>query len=117
MSGNNLQQQTVMPDWSAMARSTEFQNMLRRKRQFVIPCCLFFSFYYFALLYFVGWHAKWLSHPVLGKVNGAYLFALSQFFMSWFMAWLYMRQAAKFDREAQDLLRQFGHTDEQKSSL
>ena len=115
MDNKTCEQRGSAPDWSAMAQSPEFQALLSRKRRFVIPCCVFFTLYYFALLYLVGWHAKWLSQPILGKVNGAYLFALSQFVMAWFMAWLYMRQASKFDREAQDVLRLFGQTDEQQA--
>lgn len=109
------EEQGNTPDWTAMARSPEYQALLSRKRRFVIPCCVFFTLYYFALLYFVGWHATWLSQPILGKANGAYLFALSQFVMAWFMAWLYMRQASKFDQEAQNVLRQFGHFDEKQA--
>jgi uncharacterized membrane protein (DUF485 family) len=44
-----------------------------------------------------------MKKPVLGKINLAYLFALSQFFMAWGMAWLYMRRAAAFDRAAAEL--------------
>ena len=39
---------------------------------------------------------SWTSR-VLGPVNLAYLFALSQFFMAWIIAWLYVRAARKFD--------------------
>jgi uncharacterized membrane protein (DUF485 family) len=42
---------------------------------------------------------------VIGPVNLAYLFALSQFFVAWFIAWLYVRRAARFDEMAQTVLR------------
>jgi len=38
-------------------------------------------------------------------VNIAYLFALSQFFMAWIIAALYVRAAARFDRMAADVLK------------
>ena len=96
------------PNWSEIASMPEFQALLKAKRRFVIPSCVFFTLYYFALLILVGWHADLLSKPVLGKVNGAYLFALSQFFMTWIMAYLYMFKANQFDKAAAAILKKAG---------
>jgi uncharacterized membrane protein (DUF485 family) len=96
---------TNPPDWEALSRKPEFQALLAAKRKFVIPCCVFFLVYYFALLYFVGWHLDLMKKPVFGKINVAYLFAISQFIMAWGMAWLYMRKAAIFDRAAADVIK------------
>jgi uncharacterized membrane protein (DUF485 family) len=41
-----------------------------------------------------------MERKVLGPVNLAYLFALSQFFMAWIIAALYVRAAGRFDRMA-----------------
>ena len=95
-------------NWRAIAAMPEFQSLLRANLRFVIPCCVFFTLYYLAFLILVGWHAGLLSKPLLGKVNGAYLFALSQFFMTWIMAYLYMYKANQFDKAAADLLRKAG---------
>lgn len=92
------------PNWQAIAATPGFQELLRAKRRFVIPCCIFFTCYYFALLYFVGWHPELMKKAVIGKVNIAYLFALSQFFMSWILAWLYIRKSSTFDRTAATFL-------------
>lgn len=96
------------PNWSEIAAMPEFQALLRAKRRFVIPSCVFFTLYYFALLILVGWHADLVSKPIWGKVNGAYLFALSQFFMTWGMAYLYMFKAKQFDKAAAALLKKAG---------
>lgn len=96
------------PNWTEIAAMPEFQALLKAKRRFVIPSCVFFTLYYFALLILVGWHADLLSKPLLGKVNGAYLFALSQFFMTWTMAYLYMYKASQFDKAAAALLKKAG---------
>ncbi|HRQ88048.1 MAG TPA: DUF485 domain-containing protein [Bacteroidia bacterium] len=90
--------------WENIIERPEFEALLAAKRRFIVPCCVFFLLYYFALLYFVGWHLDLMKKPVLGKINLAYLFALSQFFMAWGMAWLYMRKAAAFDRAAAEIL-------------
>lgn len=99
---------THEPNWSAIAAMPEFKELLRAKRRFVIPSCVFFSLYYLTFLILVGWHAELLSKPLLGKVNGAYLFALSQFFMTWIMAYIYMYKANQFDKAAALLLKKAG---------
>jgi len=96
------------PQWEKIAAMPEFQALLKSKRRFIVPCCIFFTLYYFALLYLVGWHSSWISQPILGKVNGAYLFALSQFFMTWGMAYLYMFKANQFDQAAAAILAKHG---------
>ena len=45
----------------------------------------------------VGYARPFMERPVLGVLNLAYLFALSQFFMAWLVAALYMRAAGRFD--------------------
>jgi uncharacterized membrane protein (DUF485 family) len=37
-------------------------------------------------------------------VNVAYLFALSQFFMAWILAFLYVRKAGEWDAQARKVL-------------
>ena len=61
--------------------------------------------YYFALPVLVGYAPGLMSKRVLGVVNVAYLFALSQFFMAWIIAALYVRAAGRFDAMAQSIRR------------
>jgi len=72
--------------------------MVRAKLRFIIPAVIFFVVYYFALPVLVGYAPGLMSKRVIGVVNIAYLFALSQFFMAWIIAALYLRAAARFDR-------------------
>jgi uncharacterized membrane protein (DUF485 family) len=60
--------------------------------------------YYFALPVLVGYAPLLMETKVLGEVNLAYLFALSQFFMAWILAALYLRAAGRFDEMAKRLL-------------
>jgi uncharacterized membrane protein (DUF485 family) len=71
--------------------------MVRAKLRFVVPATAFFVVYYFALPVLVG-YAPGLMSKRVGVVNIAYLFALSQFFMAWIIAALYVRAAARFDK-------------------
>ena len=91
------------PDWDQIAVTEKFQQLLREKRRFVIPATVFFIVYYFALPVLVGYFPGLMSKRVLGPLNIAYVFALSQFGMAWTIAWLYVRAAERFDRLAQQL--------------
>jgi uncharacterized membrane protein (DUF485 family) len=90
--------------WTRIAQSPRYRALLRSKRTFILPASVFFILYYFALLVLVGWFPDLMKKPVLGPVNGAYLFALSQFFMAWILAFLYVRKAGKWDAQARAVL-------------
>jgi uncharacterized membrane protein (DUF485 family) len=45
-----------------------------------------------------------MKAPMLGKVNWAYLFALSQFIMTWVICALYVRAARRWDKMGADHL-------------
>lgn len=95
-------------DWNRIEASRNFKALLIARRRFVIPATVFFVVYYFALPVLVGYAPSFMSRKVIGSVNLAYLFALSQFFMAWVLAWLYLRAAARFDRMADDIKRENG---------
>lgn len=91
-------------DWEKLAASERFRDLLKAKKRFVVPAMIFFIVYYFALPALIGYARPFMEKRVLGPVNLAYLFALSQFFMAWIIAWLYVRAAARFDRMAKDVV-------------
>ncbi len=93
-------------DWQRLAASERFRELLRAKRRFIIPATVFFIAYYFELPVLIGYARPMMERPICGSVNGAYLFALSQFFMAWIIAALYVRAAARFDRMAADVLKE-----------
>jgi uncharacterized membrane protein (DUF485 family) len=92
------------PDWAAIERMPEFRALLRAKRAFLLPACVFFVAYYFALPALVGYWPDLMSRRVAGRINLAYLFALSQFVMAWALMAAYVRRARAYDRMVQDLL-------------
>ena len=67
------------------------------KRRFIVPATVFFIAYYFALPILVGYFPGVMDRDVVGNINLAYLFALSQFVMAWVVMWLYVRRARHFD--------------------
>ena len=92
-------------DWKRLAASSGFKELLKAKRRFIVPATIFFVAYYFALPVLVGYARPFMETPVFGAVNVAYLFALSQFFVAWIIAALYMRAAGRFDRMAADVIK------------
>jgi len=91
-------------DWERVAAMGEFKALVAAKLRFIVPATVFFVVYYFALPVLVGYAPRWMEQRVLGPVNLAYLFALSQFFMAWIIAALYMRAAGRFDAMAKQIM-------------
>jgi uncharacterized membrane protein (DUF485 family) len=94
-------------DWERVAALDEFKALLAAKRRFIVPAVVFFIAYYFALPVMVGYAPKWMATKVSGVVNVAYVFALSQFFVAWLVAALYVRAAGRFDAMARRIVERF----------
>jgi uncharacterized membrane protein (DUF485 family) len=87
-------------DWRAIEHSPEFEALVRAKMRFIIPATIFFLVYYFALPVLVGYAPDLMSTKVIGSINLAYLFALSQFAMTWIIMALYVQRAKEWDAQA-----------------
>lgn len=98
------QYQASQSTWDTIAESQEFKDLMATKKIFIVPAFIFFLVYYFALPVLVGYAPQFMSTKVIGQVNLAYLFALSQFFVAWVVAGLYVKAAGNFDRLAKDIL-------------
>jgi uncharacterized membrane protein (DUF485 family) len=96
--------ETSKTEWDRIAATQEFQDLMATKKVFIIPAFIFFIVYYFALPILVGYAPTFMATKVIGNVNLAYLFALSQFFMAWTIAFLYVKAAGDFDRLAKDII-------------
>jgi uncharacterized membrane protein (DUF485 family) len=92
--------------WDRVAASQEFRDLMATKKIFIIPAFLFFLVYYFLLPVLVGYAPQFMAIKVWGNVNLAYLFALSQFFMAWIIAGLYVKAGDDFDRISKDIIGQ-----------
>jgi uncharacterized membrane protein (DUF485 family) len=95
---------SATPDWEGISQLPQFKALLRDKIAFIIPCCVFFVSYYFLLPILAGWYPELMKKRILGPLSAAYVFALSQFFMAWGLAWLYVRRARKWDAAAAQII-------------
>lgn len=91
-------------DWDRVAAMDEFKALLAAKVRFIAPLTVFFLVYYLALPLLVGYAPDFMDTKVIGEINVAYLFALSQFVMVWVLAWIYLRRAAVFDEMAHNII-------------
>ncbi|MBB5034616.1 DUF485 domain-containing protein [Prosthecobacter vanneervenii] len=91
-------------NWEKLEEKPEFRTLMTRKKAFIIPATIFFLIYYLALPVLVGYCPDLMKQKVWGEVNIAYVFALSQFFMAWIMAFIYVRVAAKWDKAAAEVI-------------
>ena len=99
-------EEAAAANWEAIAADTDFKKLVTAKIGFILPASIFFIVYYFALPVLIGYARPFMEKRVLGPVNLAYFFALSQFFMAWIIAALYVCAAARFDKMATDVVSQ-----------
>ena len=90
--------------WEEISNSHDFRTLVRAKLKVIAPATLFFVVYYFALPVLVGYAPQLMERRIIGNVNLAYLFALSQFFVAWIIAALYLKAAGRFDAMAKKIL-------------
>ena len=84
-------------EWDSIAHEDDFRGLISRRRRFIVPATIFFLLYFFALPVLVGFAPALMSRPVFGYLTYAYVFALSQFVMTWTVMALYLVQARKSD--------------------
>jgi len=104
LSNGVSEEPTSSASWERVAAMAEFKALLAAKLKFIVPATVFFLVYYFALPILVGYAPHLMETKVLGVVNLAYVFALSQFFMAWILAALYLRAAGRFDEMAKEVV-------------
>jgi len=98
------QTQTSDVDWQTIENGSDFRELVREKRNFIIPATIFFLIYYFGFLVLVGYFPSVVEVNVIGNINFAYLIALSEFVMAWIIVYLYVRRARLFDKLANAIL-------------
>lgn len=93
--------------WKAFENDPEFQALVSDKMRFIIPATIFFVVYYFALPVLVGYFPTFMETKVIGNINLAYLFALSEFAMAFVITYLYARRARTWDDRSEQLIAKF----------
>jgi uncharacterized membrane protein (DUF485 family) len=93
-------------DWRTAERSPEFQRLVRTRNRFVYPATVFFLAWYVGFILLAGYAPDFMGESVYEGLTVGYLLALSQFVMTWGLAWWYLRKSNReFDPLAEEARR------------
>ncbi len=84
-------------DYAAVIRSGSFQQLMKKKKAFILPYSVFFFLFYFTLPILTSYF-KFLNEPAIGAITWAWVFAFAQFIMTWALCIIYSKRAAEFDQ-------------------
>ena len=94
-------------DWKAIERSPEFQELVARRRRFVLPATIFFLAWYFGFILLAGYAPDFMARSVYEGLTVGYCLALTQFVMVAALGLMYLRRAEKvYDPLAERVVRQ-----------
>jgi uncharacterized membrane protein (DUF485 family) len=89
-------------DWERIERSPEFQELVRKRRSFVLPATIFFLAYYMGFILLTGYAEDFMASSVYEGLTVGYCLALTQFVMVFALGIMYLRRA---DRDYDPLAR------------
>jgi uncharacterized membrane protein (DUF485 family) len=82
-------------DWIEIEKSPEFQELVRRRRSFVLPGTVFFLSYFMAFMLLTAYAPDFMGERVYEGLTVGYVLALTQFIMVFTLGLWYLRKADK----------------------
>jgi uncharacterized membrane protein (DUF485 family) len=82
-------------DYERIERSPEFQELVRKRRAFVLPATIFFLSYYMGFILLAGYAEDFMASSVYEGLTVGYCLALTQFLMVFVLGILYLRKAER----------------------
>jgi uncharacterized membrane protein (DUF485 family) len=79
--------------WERIERSPEFQELIRKRRSFVVPATIFFLAYYMGFILLCGYAKDFMAEPVYEGLTVGYCLALTQFVMVFVLGIVYLRKS------------------------
>jgi uncharacterized membrane protein (DUF485 family) len=98
-------------DWEAIERSPEFQELVRKRKSFVLPGTIFFLAWYMGFILLTAYAEDFMARSVYEGLTVGYCLALTQFLMVLVLGLLYLRKSANvFDPLAEKAIARYeGH--------
>jgi uncharacterized membrane protein (DUF485 family) len=93
---------SVSHDWERIERSPEFQELVHKRRSFVLPATIFFLAYYMGFILLCGYAPDFMAESVYEGLTVGYTLALTQFLMVFVLGLWYLKKA---DRQFDPLAR------------
>ena len=95
-------------DWEAIEASPEFQELVRRKRAFVLPGTIFFLSWYMGFILLAAYAEDFMSERVYQGLTVGYCLALTQFLMVLVLGLMYLNRAGNvFDPLAETAIEKY----------
>jgi len=86
---------TAEHDWERIEHSPEFQELVRRRRSFVVPATIFFLAYYMGFILLTGYAEDFMASSVYEGLTVGYTLALTQFLMVFVLGIWYLRKSSR----------------------
>jgi uncharacterized membrane protein (DUF485 family) len=80
-------------DWERIEHSPEFQELVHKRRAFVLPATIFFLAYYMGFILLCGYAEDFMAESVYEGLTVGYCLALTQFVMVFALGIMYLRKA------------------------
>ena len=80
-------------DWEAIERSPEFQELVKKRKAFVLPGTIFFLSWYMGFILLVAYAEDFMAESVYEGLTVGYCLALTQFVMVLVLGIWYLRKA------------------------
>jgi uncharacterized membrane protein (DUF485 family) len=80
-------------DWVAIERSPEFQELVAKRRSFVLPGTIFFLAWYMGFILLTAYAEGFMSERVYQGLTVGYCLALTQFLMVLVLGLMYLKRA------------------------
>ena len=99
-------------DWEAIERSPEFQELVTRRRRFVVPATIFFLSWYLGFILLAGYAKDFMASSVYEGLTVGYVLALTQFLMVGVLGLMYLRRSDRvYDPLSAEVARSAGQGD------
>ena len=93
-------------NWNEIAKNSKYLELKRKKKVFLFSWWIGSSIYYFLLPILSGYFPELFKIKLIGVINFGYLFILSQYVMTFFVAIYYTKVAnTEFDRLTDELIK------------
>lgn len=93
-------------DYEKIAGSPKFKRLIQQKKRFLVPLTIFFLVFYFTLPILTS-YTTILNQPAIGSITWTWIYAFAQFIMTWTLCMIYVKKAAGFDKEADEIAADF----------
>jgi uncharacterized membrane protein (DUF485 family) len=99
-------------DWEAIEASSEFQELVRTRRSFVLPATIFFLAWYMGFILLTAYAESFMSKRVYEGLTVGYTLALTQFAVVLVLGLMYLSRSSKvYDPLAKKAIARWAHLD------